>query len=688
MHCLLRHGYRGAIYPVNPKYDEIAGRPAFPDVAAIGQPVDLALLLVPATAVVDQLTALGAIGASAAVVFASGFAESGGDGAALQRRMVAEARRHGIRLLGPNCQGVIDMRTGFAATFTGAAEEAFIPADGVAYVGQSGAIGGSLLDLAREAGMGLTAWVSTGNEADIDSLEVAQFLLERDDVRTVLLYLESSPDPVRYAELGSTATTMHKHVVCLRTGRTAAGQRAVASHTGAIIAPDLAFRLLSDRHGIVLADDLDDLVRVGQHVTTSRRPAGRGIAVVSTSGGAGSLAADVLSEHGWDLPTLEPRTQDRLRELVPEFGATSNPVDVTAQLFSRSGARFPQVCAVVLADDAVDVLVILVTMATGEFGRELAEYAVAVRNTSDKPVHFVWMAGRALTIAGREVLIAGGMPVYASVTDLSRTLARVQRVGERRGETAGAPAVPPDVAVDVGSLRRRANRAGMITEWTGASLLDVFGIARPAGALVRNAAEARRAAGALEGPLVCKLQSAALTHKSDSGALRLGVSVDEVGDVVTQLLAVAADLGIPDEDIEGVLVQAMAPPGVELLVSVLGGEQGFPPVATVGFGGVAAELDPDVVSFLLPAAREDIVAGLRSLRRGALLFGYRGRAPVDVPAVLDVIDAVAAMTTALRDDLVELEINPLVVYPRDDGAVALDLVVRLSPHPAKGGTSR
>lgn len=368
LHYLLRHGYKGAIYLVNPKYDEISGRPVFPDVTAIGEPVDLALLLVPATAVVDQLAALGGIGASAAIVFASGFGESGADGAALQRCIVEEARRHGIRLLGPNCQGVIDMATGLAATFTGAAERPFRRFDGVAYVGQSGAISGSLLVLACEAGIGLTAWLSTGNEADIDSLEAAQFLLERDDVRTALVYLESSPDPVRYA-------------------------------------------------------------------------------------------------------------------------------------------------------------------------------------------------------------------------DLARTLARVEALGARPSEAEVASAVVSDVTVDVGSLRRRASHTGLITERTGASLLDAFGIPHPAGALVRSAAEARRIADALGGPLVCKLQSPALTHKSDSGALRIGVGVDEVGDVVTQLLAVATDLGSADGDVEGVLVQAMAPPGVQLLVSVLGGEQGYSPVATVGSEG-------------------------------------------------------------------------------------------------------
>ena len=367
--------------------------------------------------------------------------------------------------------------------------------------------------------------------------------------------------------------------------------------------------------------------------------------------------------------------QDRLRPLIPAFGALTNPVDVTAQLFSRGGHAFGDVCRIVASDPSVDVLAVLVTMVVGEQGARLAEDLVATADRLGKPLLVAWIAGQDLTVEGRAIFRAAGMPVFGSIGDLARAAVRMSPPSHR----GAAPALPPAATVPAAEVRLLLEQSPV----DGQALLKVLGISQPASVLVTTAAAARQAAQALGGPAVLKLQAGALAHKSDVGGVRVGVPAEHASEVFEELMAAAANHRVPD--VEGVVVQELVPPGIELIIGATAGQDGFPPVVTVGLGGVTTELFRDLASGLAPVSPERAWAMLRSLRSWPLLAGYRGSAAADVSAAVEAVVRVSQAVVAADDQLLELEINPLIVAVHGKGATAVDVLVRTSARSAPLG---
>ncbi|WP_218612773.1 acetate--CoA ligase family protein [Pseudonocardia sp. KRD291] len=663
---LAERGFSGHVWPVNPKYDELAGLPCFASLDAVPGPVDLVLALVPAAHAPDAVRRAGAAGAAAVVVFASGFAEVGTDGAELQHELVAAARESGVRVLGPNCQGIYYAPTRLFATFTAAADRPLRGSSGIAYVGQSGAIGGSVLDIAAEQGLDLTAWVSTGNQADVDLTEIGRYLAADPEISVLAVYAESVRDGAAYERLAVEAAAAGTSLVVLRSGRSGAGRRAAVSHTGAMLGDDTAFRLVSRRYGVVLVDDVEELLAAATVLRGQPRPAGRRIAAVSTSGGAGILAADRCEGHGLALPELAPETQDKLSRLVPAFGALANPVDVTAQLFNTGERAFGDVCSIVCADPSVDALLILLTMVVGDEAADLAEDLTAAMSGSGVPCSVVWLAGQDRTTRARAILREAGIPVFSSIAVAARVAGALapDRMPDTAPGTASGRA--PDRA-PLPRLPEAADDLGPATDG-GWALLAAIGVATPASAHAGTAAEAADAARALAGAggtVVMKAVAPGLEHKTEAGGVRLGVAAERAAAVFDELAATVAGLA-------GVLVQQAVPDGVELLVGASGGRDGWPPVLTVGLGGTATEVHRDVATALAPITPGDAHALLRELRCWPLLAGHRGAPRVDVDAAVEAIVRVGS-AVARRPDLAELEINPLIVGPT--GAVAVDVLV-------------
>ncbi|GAA4871356.1 acetate--CoA ligase family protein [Actinomycetospora straminea] len=644
---LTERGFAGRVHPVNPKYDELGGVPCAPSLADVPGGVDLVLALVPAERAAATVTEAGAAGAAAVIVFASGFAEVGDEGRARQEELVAAARAAGTRVLGPNCQGLYDARSRLFATFTGAGERPLTGSSGIAYVGQSGAIGGAVLDVAAERGLDLSAWVSTGNEADVTLTEVGRHLVADPDVSVLAVYAESLPDPGDYAALAAEAAAEGTALVVLRSGRSAPGRRAAVSHTGAMLGDDTAFTLVSRRFGVVLVDDVEELLAAatmlrGRH--GRRRPTGRSVGLVTSSGGAGILAADRASEAGLAVPELDERTQAKLGRLVPAFGAVANPVDVTAQLFNDGGS-FGEVCGIVRADPHVDAVLVLLTMLVGEaadaLARDLAA-TVAEQGPDAPPVAVVWMAGEDGTAPARAVLRAAGVPVFSSIALAVRVLDAV---------AAGPGAAPaPLDALDP-------------VPGDGWDLLDALGVRRPRSAISTDPAHTAAAVAELGGRAVLKTEG--LPHKTEAGAVRLDVPTDAAASVHAELAALPGATGV--------LVQERVPDGVELLVSVDGGRDGWPPVLTVGHGGTATEVHRDVVHALAPVTPATARSMLASLRCWPLLAGHRGAPGADLDAAVDAI--VRLSRAAGLPGLAELEVNPLVLPPARSTSLASTLAL-------------
>lgn len=666
---LQRSGFAGRLYPVNPNYDELGGLKCYSSLAAIETSIDLVLSMVPAAGVIDVLHSAGRVGARAMVVFASGFAETGPEGRALQEQLTRVAREANVRVLGPNCQGLINNELGVIATFTGAADRELPPPSGVAYVGQSGAIGGSVLDLSTEMGLGLSAWASTGNQADLTLVEVATALLDDHGVRVVLLYAEGITDGASFVALAVKAQSLGKRLVMLRSGRSGVGRRAAASHTGAMLGDDIALVLTAQNYEVILVDDVDELLAVGAALVSTNAMTGRGVGIVTTSGGAGILAADHFERNDIAVPELEYATQTALAVDVPDFGATSNPVDVTAQILNKPDgpASFGEVCKTVASDASVDAVAIVLTMVTGDRGARLAEAVVETSRQTDKPIFVTWLAGREQTVEGRSVYSTHGFPIFSSVGDLARTIGHIAPTQMSRGGAVEC-AVDSAASAELRALAQRCAAGTVAPE----QLLDALRITRPASMLARNATRAAAVAAEMGDAVALKVHAATLAHKSDVGGVVLGVAAENVVGEFGRLMDVAASTGI---DADGVLVQQMIPAGVELIVGATSTGDGFPATVTVGIGGVTTEIYQDLVSQVAPVSARTARQMLKKLRGWPLLDGFRGSPVADVEAVVEVVVAVGQLIAQLAARSVEFEINPLVVAAKGQGACAVDVLI-------------
>jgi acyl-CoA synthetase (NDP forming) len=671
---LLDQGYAGDLYPVNPNYEQLQGVHCFPSLADVPTGVDLVLSFVSAERTLAVVSQAADIGAAAVIVFASGFAETGTDGAELQAELVRVARRRGIRLLGPNCQGLIYTPSRLFATFTAAADRAFPDDSGVAYVGQSGAVGGSVLDLASEMGLGLTAWVSTGNQADLDHVAVAETLLHDQRVRVIMIYAEGIADGRAFAQMAQRAQVRGVRLILLRTGRSEAGRRAAASHTGSMLGDDAALVLTCRRYGVILVQDVDELISVAA-ASSMRHGSGSHIAIVTTSGGAGSLTADQCEKNGLSVSELSASTKDELKKLVPAFGSVTNPVDVTAEILSPAARKesLGKVCTILLKEDA-DVVAVVLTMVTGAAGEALAEDLCRTMAKLKKSIFIAWLAGQEQTAAGREVYRAHAIPVFGSVSSMIRAIGLLHDV-DRDASNA-----PPPVSKAGASSISASDLLDLIEgcaagRSSGTELFSALGVSHPRACLATNSSDAAQFAKSAPRDVALKLHAPTLLHKSDIGGVRLNVAVSQVPTVFDELIRLGADNGL--DGVEGVLVQDMLAEGTELLVALTSAADGFPPVLTVGFGGVATEIYRDVTSALAPVSPIEATHMLRKLKAWPLLDGYRGRAKADVEAAANAIAAVSRIADVIEGCYLELEINPLIVADEGHGAQAADILAQL-----------
>jgi acyl-CoA synthetase (NDP forming) len=671
LEALRLHRFSGELAAVNPGYSEIGGTPCYPGLRDVPFPVDLVLVFLGAKRVADLVCQAADIGAGAAVVYSSGFAETGEEGEREQRRLRRIARERDIRVIGPNCQGLVDFRTGLAATFTPAVLNAdrdrLAP---VAYVGQSGAIGGVFFDLARQRGVTPTAWVSTGNEVDLTVAQAANALIDAGPLELLCLYLEQVPDGREWIALAKRARATGARLAVLRSGSSESGRRAAASHTGALVGDDVAFQLACEQHGVITVPDVADLVELVVARRAGPGQRGTGVGVVTTSGGAGSLAADQIEAHGLTVPVLSEHTQARLRAVLPVFGAAQNPVDVTADLMMRAPEDLAQVCLIVAEDEGVDQVLLAATNLVGQMADRVA---ATLTSPATAPLSMAYLAAPDRIEAPVAVLTERGVAVHPSVRAAVSAMASLTTcaVSPSSGtpetvDPAGAPELPtgPD-----------------LTEWSATPLLDWAAVPRPAAELVADPADLpaaierlrHRVGGGVGATAVLKVQSPQLPHKSELGAVALGVDAAHAEAAGVEMLA-RVRAARPAAQIEGVLVQRMCEPGVELLVGARSGTGGYPATISVGIGGTTVELYGDVVTAFAPLDPDRAHELLRRLRGFPLLDGFRGRTPCDVAAAAATVAALSRVITL--PGLVEIEVNPLIVHAAGRGATAVDLLVR------------
>ncbi len=670
---LVGGGFRGPIYPVNPSANEIRGLPCFSALGQVPVEVDLAVIAVPAPAVVDVANQCGRKGVRALVVLSAGFAEVGPEGLQRQRELLQVCRMYGMRLIGPNCIGVIN--TDPSALLNATFAPLLPPAGRIGLATQSGALGLAAMDFATTRGLGFSSVVSMGNKADISGNDLLGYWHSDPRTDVVLLYLESFGNPRKFGHFARSVGRT-KPIVALKSGRSAVGARATSSHTGALLAAsDVTVDALFRQTGVIRTDSLDEMLDVAQLLTSQPLPQGRRVAIITNVGGPAVMCADACEAHGLEVSTLSADTQAQLRAMLPAEASVLNPVDMLA---AASAQQFGHAVRIVASDPGVDAVISI-------FLPPLANRSEDVARAIAQPGAAKLVLGVFMTAQGLPTPHAGNVPLYALPEPAVKALAHVERYARWRA-TAGEDDVPrfPEVRrTEAAQLLAEAVRCGggWLEPQQVQQLLSCYGLPLVEQRVASTPAEAGDAAAALgTGRVALKAIAPGLVHKLDAGGVRLGLAgFDEIKDAAEAMAArVERATGHAPT---GFLVQAMAPPGVEMLVGLVNDRQ-FGPTIACGAGGTIVELLKDVSVRLAPLGRADATSMLRELRSFPLLDGYRGAPRLAVAALEDVLLRISALAED-HPQIAELDSNPVIVT--ESGAVAVDARIRVenvdSPRP-------
>ncbi|ETW12040.1 6-carboxyhexanoate--CoA ligase [Roseivivax marinus] len=657
VHYLQKHGFTGAIYPVNPKVEKIAGLTCYASVSDLPEAPDVAIVLLGAARAADAVRDLAARGTRVAIVLASGFAEVGASGAARQDDLRAAAGD--MRILGPNTIGAINLADAIVLSASGALEGEDLPVGAISVASQSGGILGALLSRGAARGIGFRRLASTGNELDLDIADLIDHYVRDPDTRVIAAYVEGIRSVDRFRAAAERARAAGKPLVVYKVGRSESGARAAVSHTGAMAGEDRVYDALFRQVGAIRAQTFSDLLDVPAMLATGRRMAGPRVAVLTSTGGAGSLIADSCGVAGLDVPELDAATAVRLQEILGEEAPmTGNPVDVT--LAGVKPDIMTAATEALLTSESVDGVAVVV----GSSALAQPEIAVgAIRAgaaRSDKPL-IAYVSPHAPHIALD--LNRQGIPAFtAPETCATAFLAASARSGGAAAAVASAAPIASNLS------------AGPMDEMAALGLFADHGIHNPGLRRVTDAAGARAAAAELGGRVVLKVLSSKIAHKSDVGGVKVGLTPDTVGPALEHMARGLAAQGLPHD---AFLVAGMVGGGVELIAGVRRDPQ-LGPMLLLGAGGVLAELTDDTAIRLLPITRADAEEMVAELAISKLLAGYRGAAPHDVPALVDAVMALGQLAASLGDRLSEAEINPLFVMPEDEGVVAADGLVILT----------
>lgn len=660
---LIISGFDGPVWPVNPRADEVAGLKCYPDVPSLPSVPDLVVVAVPAAFVPAVVEECGKTGVAAAIVLSAGFKEAGPEGVALERTIVQSARAHGMRLLGPNCLGLLIPKRHLNASFAGAMPQAGT----IAVITQSGALGTAVLDWARSRG-GLSGFVSLGNRADLSESDFLDAFAADPDTRVIAGYLESVVDGPRFVESARRAARTTP-VVLLKAGSSEAGARAVSSHTGSLAGSDAAYDAAFAAAGVLRARDTEELFGIAEAFAHQDAPAGPGLAIITNAGGPAVMATDACAKAGVVLSSLQPETISALRDAMPPAAALYNPVDI---LGDAGPERYAEALRIVARDPGVNAVLVILTPQSPTLPRETAE-AVLACEAVRRVTTFGCFMGEGAVDEGRRTLIAGGVPSY----DYPERAIDALGAMERYRIMASAPLVkiePLEADRDTVAAileEARVARHAFVLEERAAEVARAYGIPTPRAVVASDRAAAVKAANDIGYPVALKIASPDILHKSDIGGIILGIADEQELGKAWDTVLDRAHRRMPDAMIWGALIQQMVPPGREIIVGVER-DATFGPLLMFGLGGIHVEVFHDVTFRLAPIDHAEARRMIESIRSTALLRGARGAKPADVEAVADVLVRVSALVTDFPE-IVELDINPLVVADHGQGAVAADI---------------
>jgi len=662
---LRKYGYAGAIYPINPKGGTIQGLTAYASVLDTPTAPDLAIVAVPAQATLQAVRDCATRGVRGVVVLSTGFAEAGPEGAQLQAELVGVARNHGMRLLGPNCLGAVNVVDSLVASFSIALEQSMPPAGQVGIVSQSGNIGSFTMRCMADRGLGVSRFIATGNEADVDVADGIAALANDSATRIILCCMETCRDAGRLIEALDMARRERKPVIVLKIGATEQGQAAAASHTGALMGSDAVFDAVFRRYGVLRVHSFEELLDVGHAAVllgAERLPTTRTVTLVAASGGFGIMMADAMVQAGMALPQLADTTKALIREAVPTAG-TNNPVDASAQMSARPDILLKMLTA--LQDDANGstlVLLLALSLYNPRLRGVYLEALSKIRASHPDRLLVIISRGPADAVAEINAL---GIPVFPSIPAAASGLAGLVRLGQ-------LASLPPAAAYD-GPVEK-VDAAVFRNEFHAKKALAAAGITVPREEVVSSADEAVRSARATGYPVVLKIASEDIAHKTEIGGVALDLKDDDAVREAYDRLIANARQHAPAARLDGVLVAPMVRGGVELIAGV-SRDPVFGPVVMVGMGGIYAEVLKDVAVQVAPVSEDEATRMIRSLRMYPLLDGVRGQAKADVAAAARTVARLSEFACRHAGDVAEIDMNPILVKPEGEGVLVLDALM-------------
>jgi acetate---CoA ligase (ADP-forming) len=667
------NGFPGRILPINPSYQEIEGLRCYESIGAVGEPVDLALVAIPAAAVAAALEECATAGVKNTLIISSGFAEGGGAAGDMQAALVEVTQRTGIRACGPNCEGYFNALGKIATTFSPTVEvkddtgRVLVSERRVGVIAQSGGIGFALFNRGKAAGIGFSYVLSTGNEADLNMADFLDYMIEDEHTHCVMLFCEAVRNGPAFVAALEKARRLGKPIVAIKIGRSEAGSRASASHTASLSGSYTAYRAVFERYGVIEAEDPDEAVAIAGLLLTCPLPKGRRVGIITPSGGGGAWMADTLSLHGLVVPTLSDAIQTELRSVMPSYGASGNPVDVTAQ-GSNTGPAVMTAMETLARSDEIDMLV-LITSLTSETRVSLDPERV--RETAAR-------CGKPMTVwtytlpsaFGRAQAAGSGLFMHSDLRNVGVAMARLATFAELQARPlpASAAAIPLVTLPD--------DLPTILTEFAAKELLAPYGLPPAREMLATSAVQATEATAELGFPIALKIVSPDVPHKTEAGGVILGLQGQHSVTAAYEQIITSVKRYKPDARIDGVLVQKMAPRGHEVIIGMVN-DATFGPMMMVGLGGTMVELMGDVVHRPAPVDVAEAAEMLRSLRSAPLLLGFRGSDPIDITPAAELIASLSRAAIAHRDRISEMELNPVILHEDGTGLTIADALITL-----------
>jgi acetyl coenzyme A synthetase (ADP forming)-like protein len=668
---VLESGYPGDIIPINPNAEEILGLKAYPSVLDVPGEIDLAVVSIPADYVLRVADECGRKGVKALVVITAGFKETGHEGAALERQLVEVGEKYGMRIQGPNCLGLINTSIPLNLSFAAA-----MPRKGrIGFISQSGALGTAVLDWVIQEGIGFHSFVSLGNKADLDEVDFIEAMGEDDGVGVILLYLESIEEGRRFLE-ASAEVVKRKPIIVLKGGTSTAGARAAGSHTGALVGSFVAYKTAFEKAGIVMAESVEELFNYAIAFTEQPLPKGEGLAIVTNAGGPGILATDLSERLGIRLASLSSEIRGRLKEKLPPAAATGNPVDVLGDAMAD---RYRYAVEEVLKDDRVNTVVVILTPQAMTESLETAKGIVDIHGrVVGKPIITVFMGGEMVRQAS-DYLRDNGIPCYDFPEKAVKTVSAMYEYARFMKQPEYPPVrfkdVNPKKVRDILDASRKDGRVALLSN-ESAEVVEAYGIRSTNNRLARSAEEAAKYAGELGYPVVLKIVSPDILHKTDIGGVAMNLrSEDEVRSSYQGVLTSVGRF-MPEARIYGVMVYHMVPRGRETIIGMSQDVQ-FGPLVMFGLGGIYVNFLKDVSFRLAPLSDHEAQGMMEETRAYTLLKGIRGEPPSDIESLKNTILRVGQLVWDFPE-IVEMDINPVIVYEWGEGCIALDVKITLT----------